>query len=236
MLHPDLHTDVIDPRNKLERDLFSCDPKPEATIVAYVSKMFAVAKADLPENKRRLLTAQEMRDRGRELRHSNEDAVAPNQDADNDNGLPPSEIQVHEKKEPTSVEVDDTVILGFSRLYAGVLRRGSFIYCVLPKYNTSLGPTHPRNCSHIVKTEVQGLYVMMGRDLESVETVKAGNVFAIRGLEGKVWRNATLCAPNASVGLAVDIENDRESIINLGGILRQVRVNYSVLHFGILMT
>ncbi|KAH8094592.1 hypothetical protein DFH11DRAFT_1820393 [Phellopilus nigrolimitatus] len=41
-------------------------PSPDASIVAYVSKMFAVATKDLPENKREPPTAQEMRDRGKE--------------------------------------------------------------------------------------------------------------------------------------------------------------------------
>lgn len=36
---------------------------------------------------------------------------------------------------------------------------------------------------------------MMGRELQPVANVRAGNTFAIRGLEGKVWRNATLCSP-----------------------------------------
>ncbi|KAH8109048.1 hypothetical protein DFH11DRAFT_1548532 [Phellopilus nigrolimitatus] len=53
-------------RGKLECDLFSCDPSPDASIVAYVSKMFAVATKDLPGNKREPPTAQEMHDRGKE--------------------------------------------------------------------------------------------------------------------------------------------------------------------------
>lgn len=223
MLHPDVHTYTLEPKDKLERDLFSCDPTPDATIVAYTSKMFAVARADLPENKRRPLTAQEMRDRGRELRHQGEDAIAGQQSAEgsSDGQSVPLDKAKEETKEVPEKE-SDTVILGFARLYSGVLRTGSSIYCVLPKYNSAVSPTHHRNQSHIVKAKVEGLYVMMGRDLEPVETVKAGNVFAIRGLEGKVWRNATLCAPSANTGLAANIDSDRESIINLGGILRQV--------------
>jgi ribosome assembly protein 1 len=44
---------------------------------------------------------------------------------------------------------------------------------------------------------VEALYTMMGRELVPVNEVLAGNVFAIAGLEGKVWRNATLCSPGA---------------------------------------
>ena len=114
------------------------------------------------------------------------------------------------------------VLLGFARLYSGVIKKGSSVYCVLPKYNKALGPSHPRNANHTVIAKVESLYEMMGRDLEPVEQVKAGNVFALRGLEGKVWRHATLCAPDAGSNLAEDSEDDKEYLINLGGILRQV--------------
>ena len=91
---------------------------------------------------------------------------------------------------------DGEVILGFARLYSGTLRIGIRVHCVLPKYNTSLGPVHPQNLKHITTATVLGLYVMMGRELVSVDCVRAGSIFAIKGLEGKVWRNATLCAPS----------------------------------------
>ncbi|CDZ98701.1 translation elongation factor 2 [Phaffia rhodozyma] len=67
MLHPDAYTTAaaVLPTNKLEKDLYSCDPSPEAGIVAYVSKMFAVSKDQLPENKVVEITADEMRERSR---------------------------------------------------------------------------------------------------------------------------------------------------------------------------
>ena len=221
MLYPYLHTPTLEPKNKLERDLFTCDPSPDSTIVAYVSKTFAVAKADLPENKRKPLTAQEMRERGRELRQQ---ASAAKQDTESnaDEGSTITE-EVADNGAVEKLDSSETVILGFARLYSGVVHKNSSVYCVLPKYNTALGPRHHRNQTHIVKAKVDALYTMMGRDLEPVESVKAGNVFAIRGLEGKVWRNATLCSPNANGCLAEDPEDDRPSIINLGGILRQVK-------------
>ncbi len=64
----------------------------------------------------------------------------------------------------------------------------------------------------------------MGRELVAVDSVHAGNVFAIRGLQGKVWRNATLCAPSAQGLLADgDLAQLVGSAINLGGIHKLVR-------------
>ena len=219
MIYPDLHQPTTEPQNKLEKDLFSCDPSPSASIVAYVSKMFAVSEKDLPENKRKPLTAAEMRSRGRELRQNKE-----NGDQTSGDGELTADIQ-QTAQAPNASDVSDgerNVLLGFARLYSGLLRRGSSIYCVLPKYNEALGPSHPRNVNHIVKAKVEALYTMMGRDLEPVDTVRAGNVFALRGLEGKVWRHATLCAPNAEGSLAEDMSKDKDCLINLGGIIRQV--------------
>ena len=45
--------------------MFACDQSDSAPAIAYVSKMFAVPTEALPENRRKLLTAEELRERGR---------------------------------------------------------------------------------------------------------------------------------------------------------------------------
>lgn len=217
ILHPDISTPTLEPKNKLERDLFKCDDGPDACVVAYVSKMFAVDTKDLPEKKKKPLTAEEMRERGRGLRVER-DVGASSELTD---GAPTP----NSRSDDVAGDIDDskeTTILGFARLYSGVLKRGSSIYCILPKYNAALGPLHPKNADHIVLTVVDGLYTMMGRELEPVKEVRAGNVFAIRGLEGKVFRIATLCAPNSSSASGNIQKGDRDYLINLGGVTRQV--------------
>lgn len=221
ILYPDLLAPTLEPKNKLEKDLFECDAGAGACVVAYVSKMFAVETKDLPERKKKPLTAEEMRERGRAMRlEQNTDASSP-----------AASTHTVSDVQPESSEMDvstgshkDTTLLGFARLYSGVLKRAASIYCVLPKYNAALGPLHPKNAGHVIRTTVQALYTMMGRELEPVEEVRAGNVFAVRGLEEKVWRIATLCAPNSSSGLALGdlAEEDGKFLINLGGATRQV--------------
>jgi len=64
---------------------------------------------------------------------------------------------------------------------------------------------------------------MMGRDLVAVDTVPAGNVFAVGGLEGKVWRNATLCALDSKGATGQeDQEELKAGLVNLAGVIMTV--------------
>ena len=225
MLYPDLHEETVKPKNQLEVNLWQCDASEDACVVAYISKMFAVPTKDLPEKKHRAITAEEMRRRGREAREARETA---SRDEDPSgvalNNFSPGETTIPRDSSPVLVEEDtvEETILGFARLYSGTIHMNSSVHCVLPKYNNTLPPTHPKNIRYVVKAEVQGLYTMMGRELVPVETVKAGNVFAINGLEGKVWRNATICAPGGPVGATHLTDDNAGHLLNLGGVNRQV--------------
>ncbi|KAG8979878.1 Cytoplasmic GTPase/eEF2-like protein (ribosomal biogenesis), partial [Tulasnella sp. 427] len=230
MLYPDISHDAtteIKPKNKLEEDLYSCDDGPNAGIVAYVSKMFAVKSKEMPENKRKAMTADEMRAAGRAAREARAAAGATSGEAvsiplevptpSEDDGLAADSAKVEE-------EGDDEVLLGFARLYSGTISRGSKLFCVLPKFNPALPPSHPSNVKHLTVIDIAGLYVMMGRELVPVETVKAGNVFAVAGLAGIVGRNGTLCGPGSGFGRTVDIQQadaEKECLVNLAGISGQ---------------
>ncbi len=215
MLHPDLSESHVEPKSKLEKDLYSCDANESAHVVAYVSKMFAISTAQLPENRKQTLTVDEIRTRAREARvrvESREQSRAAS----------PSPDPVHVPSEALTDDLKPAseTLLGFARLYSGVIRVGSIVACVLPKYNNEFEPTHPRNKSHVVNATVDALYTMMGRDLVAVDCVSAGNIFAIRGLEGSVWRTATICGPSAA---GIQGEHSEGWMTNLGSINRQVR-------------
>ncbi|KAF9219249.1 P-loop containing nucleoside triphosphate hydrolase protein [Gyrodon lividus] len=207
MLYPNIFNQEIKPKNRLEQDLFTSNSALEANVTAYVSKMFAVPRKELPENKVEPVTAEELRMRGRAAREARK--------ADN---LDSVLIQEMPEDTPIPLETLNEAILGFARLYSGSIKVGTRIYCVLPKYDTTLPSNHPANANNIVGATVEALYVMMGRELLPVDSVQAGNTFAIRGLEGKVWRNATLCAPGEA-GILQDSspQLDRECLINIGG-------------------
>ncbi|PFH53393.1 hypothetical protein AMATHDRAFT_73571 [Amanita thiersii Skay4041] len=224
MLYPDLREQTLPPKNKLETDLYASNAHPEAYVAAYVSKMFAIPPKELPENRKKPLTADEMRARGRDARtalqeKSLTDIGLPSSTPSSQSPTPTTGVMAEEEKEKIEAEVT----LGFARLYSGTIRQGADIYAVLPKYNTALGPKHIANAKYLIKAKIEGLYVMMGRELVSVNKVKAGNIFAIKGLSGKVWRAATICAPGEKevIGDGVDLDM-KKWLINLGGVNRNV--------------
>ncbi|EJD40898.1 P-loop containing nucleoside triphosphate hydrolase protein [Auricularia subglabra TFB-10046 SS5] len=213
MLHPDLRerSATVEPTTALERDLYACNSDPQARVVGYVSKMFAVPRKELPEGKRKPLTAEEMRARGRAAR----EAAAPSPLPEAADPAPAPELPAAEDARDPAVAEDETeeVLLGFARLYSGTLRVGARVACVLPKYKPELGRSDARNAKHLAHATVSALYIMMGRELVPVQAVTAGNVFAVAGLEGKVWRSATLCG--------IEREEGEEELVNLGAVTRQ---------------
>ncbi|KAG7442999.1 P-loop containing nucleoside triphosphate hydrolase protein [Guyanagaster necrorhizus] len=217
MLYPDSPEPPM-PKNRLEENLYTANYSSDAYVCAFVSKMFVVSEKDLPENQKKTITAEEMRARAREAREARQHGQA-----ESGAGAAPSGIDLSYRTEDTKAEEtkqDSEIILGFARLYSGTIKTGATIYCALPKYNASLPFTHPHNVKYLKTATVEGLYVMMGRELTTVGSVRAGNTFAIRGLEGIVWRSATLCAPGQN-GLenAAALEN---CMINLGRVDRSV--------------
>jgi ribosome assembly protein 1 len=229
ILYPDLLEPTIAPKSKLEEDLWNCDDGEEAFVIGYVSKMFAAPIKELPENKKTAVTAEQMRANAKAARERLA-AAALTATAEADSELPSTPADAPgdrgddpEGKEKEEVNEDEDVLLGFARLYSGSIRVGSKVRCVLPKYNNNFPPTHPRNIPHTTITTVEGLYTMMGKDLVRVDTVPAGNVFAIRGLEGKVMRSATICAPDHRGLSGEEVERgNTEYVLNLGGVLRPV--------------
>ncbi|KAG9087027.1 Cytoplasmic GTPase/eEF2-like protein (ribosomal biogenesis) [Ceratobasidium sp. UAMH 11750] len=223
MLHPEQDTDTAEPQNKLERDLYTCATDPSACVVAYVSKMFAVPTKDLPINKKKEMTAEEMRAKGRAAREARAAAGVADAIVEEAKSVDPQEHTATEPK-PESlnglVEEDETLI-GFARLFSGTLRPGATVYCVLPRFEKNQKPSS----STLRAVKVGSLFTMMGRDLVPVDEVRAGNVFAVSGLEGVVWRNATICSPNAE-GLPSDedaLQNVGQysaCLVNLAGLVR----------------
>jgi ribosome assembly protein 1 len=228
MLHPDLpyHQTTVEPQNKLERDLYSGASGAEAFTIAYISKMFAVPADALPQNQRKPLTAEDMRQRGRASREAAAalaatGAIVVDQSKSLEATEAPGSADAPEEPvaDATAEKQEEEVLLGFARLYSGTMRAGQHVYALLPKYDVALLPTHPRNSKFIVPVKVQYLYMMMGRDLVMVDEVPAGNVFAIAGLDGKILRNGTLCGVQDQEETAVqEAGKDRECFVNLAGL------------------
>lgn len=181
--------------------------------VAYVSKMLSIPESELPANKRRggALTADEARELGRKKRAEIARAQATtNGEATIDSAteaLSSAAIDNEQEHEGTTSETqseDPEHLIGFARLLSGTLTVGDEVYVLPPKFN----PQHPHAAPQPKKVTITALYLLMGRSLESLNSVPAGNVVGIAGLDGAILKSGTICsqiqgAPNLSSTTAI---------------------------------
>ncbi|KAL8857553.1 MAG: hypothetical protein Q9178_005881 [Gyalolechia marmorata] len=171
----------------------------EAPVVAYVSKMVAVRASELPQNKRKaggMMTADEAREIARQKRaeFARTRIAAEAESLNGINGMGDAlnsiNLDDESESEPEEQAEDPEHLIGFARLYSGTLSVGDEIYVLPPKFS----PANPHGLPEPSKVVVTGLYLMMGRGLESLITVPAGVVFGIAGLEGHILKSGTLCS------------------------------------------
>ena len=176
----------------------ACDAS--APLLAFVSKMVAVPRDQLPEKPRSesdLAHQAELRAKARAREKSMRegelvDAVVE----DVDPGVPIDDVgesssMVEEEEVPEEEEEEDKdgdVFVAFTRVFSGSLRKGMTIQVLGPKFD----PREPE--AHVGEVEIQELYLMMGRSLEATDVVPAGSVCGIGGLEDVVFNTATLAA------------------------------------------
>lgn len=175
-------------------------------VVAYVSKMVSIPESELPHNKRRgQLSPEEARELARKKR-----AEAARAQAAVENRGPVDALAValdsatlEDEQEPSQAEeetVDPEHLIGFARIYSGTLSVGDEIYVIPPKFS----PANPQHPPVPKKVTVTALYMLMGRILESLNSVPAGVVFGIGGLDGSgILKSGTLCSQlDGAVNLA----------------------------------
>lgn len=234
MLYPELGAAQLKevaekPSTELERDLYECREEDGARVVAFVSKMFAVPRNRLPRTQVEIDAAKlALKQKG--LAESVAGLSLDSQPQPSGD-TPAPEKETEKKPE----DEDEEVLLGFARLYSGTLTVSTSTVVLLPKYNSALPPSHPRNKPYVyglpaststsnpantnTPIRITALYEMMGRDLVRVDTVRAGSVFAIEGLSGVVGRSATLC----SLPPVVENAGNAEEWVNLAGVHSSVR-------------
>lgn len=173
----------------LKKSFLECSPEQGAVKVACVSKMLAFERKNLPENRRSCIVRRPVID---QARSSN----------------PPVESQHLQEQgladEPTNPE-NETVFIAFARVFSGRLEAGDKLYV--------LGPRHDPGClkqdaagridetkrlddlevdEHVTVATVERFFILMGREIEKVDYVPAGNIVGILGLEKHLVRTATL--------------------------------------------
>ncbi|GAA5814411.1 hypothetical protein MFLAVUS_007907 [Mucor flavus] len=216
MLYPKIHrkdSEALEPTNDVEKALYSCDNSENAPMVAYVSKMFAIPVEFLPEHRRKQMTAEEMRERGqlqreRRAAHALLDQSGEGIPISADGTLLGEEIEELEEEVPAE-ELKGESLIGFARIYSGSIKVGQKLYVLGPKYD----PKYPNK--HISEITVKSLYLIMGRDLELLDEVCAGNVFGIGGLEGHILKNGTLASTTENVRNMAGVEMQSSPIVRV---------------------
>ncbi|PVD19820.1 hypothetical protein C0Q70_20311 [Pomacea canaliculata] len=202
---------------QLKMDFLACSSEDDAPVIIYVSKMFPVERKSLPQNKPKPLTEQQLQERAQQARQRYAMKIE-NQTTSN---LPPSHVQNGESEKETTMEEtvqllesdskchdrendNEHVFVAFARVFSGAVRQGQRLYVLGPKHDPgvaliqnngeSVGDSVRQLSSeqHITSFIVQDLYMFMGRELEQLDCVLAGNVLGIGGLENHILKSATI--------------------------------------------
>ncbi|XP_066583089.1 elongation factor-like GTPase 1 isoform X2 [Prorops nasuta] len=228
----------------LKDTFLACSSSEEAPIIVFVSKMFPVDRKALPENKTKPLTAEELAER-REIarqRHAEKLLREPSGEQS-----PSSEVEckIETERDQEHVEnEEENTLIAFARIYSGILKSNSEVFVLGPKHNPKIALERQKAGEeidstivlkdlkpgrYITKVKIDKLYLLMGRELEVVDQVPAGNVFGIGGLEEHVLKTATisttiacpsfteltsLAVPIFRVALEPKYPNDLQKVMN----------------------
>lgn len=196
---------------QLKKYFQNCDSSEDAPVIVCVSKMFPVENSLLPKNRSKPLTLEEIalrRDRAREVYCQVSGTAVHSEEGTN----PSSSISGENSNEcvetshnlPPYDTTADTSFIAFARVYSGTIKKGQTLYVLGPKHDPSqvLNKVTPidekvtlkdlHSDQHITVAKIESLYLLMGKELEELDEVPAGNVLGIGGLEEHVLKSATL--------------------------------------------
>ncbi|XP_023246498.1 elongation factor-like GTPase 1 [Copidosoma floridanum] len=196
---------------QLKDAFLSCKSNENAPIIIFISKMFPVDKKSLPENKPKPLTAEELLQR-REIARQRHAEKLEKDKFDKADVISLTEADLSnkaEKEKQTENEEEscEDCLVAFARVYSGTVSIGSEVYVLGPKHNPRTALERQRNGElidntlqlkdlkagrYITKVTISKLYLLMGRELEPIDKVPAGNVIGIGNLEDHVLKTATL--------------------------------------------
>uniref|UniRef100_A0A4W6CXU4 Elongation factor-like 1 n=1 Tax=Lates calcarifer TaxID=8187 RepID=A0A4W6CXU4_LATCA len=173
---------------ELKRAFLQCSSSENVPVIIFVSKMFAVDTKALPQNRQRPLTQEEIAQRRELAKQRHADRMAADQRA----------ASLQESAQPAEEET----FIAFARVYSGVVKKGQRVFVLGPKYDPAQALNMlPEKYSasdcvpevpHLSCCSMESIYLLMGRELEELEEVPAGNVLGVGGLEEYVLKSATL--------------------------------------------
>jgi len=180
---------------ELKQHFVSCSPS--GPTIIFISKMFPVARSQLPEHKARPLTAEELAER-REVARARHAEKQQSEGAMQLTTEQMEQLTTREKiVEGETKKESEIAFIAFARVYSGCVEPGQDLWVIGPKYDPAVTADSlergqvPSNC-HVTRATVGNLYILLGRDLEQVDKVPAGNVLGMAGLSTSVLKSATL--------------------------------------------
>ena len=176
----------------------ACSSDDSATKIVFISKMFPVSKSQMPENRAKPLTEEELAARREAARERHQERLLGT--AEGAVQLTADQLQSLELKEAEEQKPENELeFIAFARVFSGNLRAGDEVFVLGPKYDPGFSGESlargefPAGC-HGSKVTVTGVYMLLGRDLVQIETGCAGSIVGISGLSGSVIKSATLCS------------------------------------------
>ncbi|GAA6229838.1 elongation factor-like GTPase 1 [Lates japonicus] len=200
---------------ELKRAFLQCSSNENVPVIIFVSKMFAVDTKALPQNRQRPLTQEEIAQRKELAKQRHADRMAADQRAAENHkdlthsGTPqeghPAGVSTAQMESLTlkdSKPAEEETFIAFARVYSGVVKKGQRVFVLGPKYDPAQALNMlPEKYSasdcvpevpHLSCCSMESIYLLMGRELEELEEVPAGNVLGVGGLEECVLKSATL--------------------------------------------
>jgi ribosome assembly protein 1 len=167
-------------RKKLRKNLLQCDKNGE--ILIFVSKM--IEMDSIPEISSKLF------DRKTYIK-------GKVQNEESKPEVKQEEIKLETVKQEVIIDQDDdsknsnsNIYVAFSRIFSGTLKIGDKVKVLGARYNY----TDPEK--YCDEFEIKNLYILMGKSLQEVNTVYAGSIFGIGGIEEIIQKTATISQSN----------------------------------------
>ncbi|KAJ6635621.1 Elongation factor-like GTPase 1 [Pseudolycoriella hygida] len=175
---------------------FQKSDKDSDIVIAFISKMIPVSKDLLPDNRPKSLTSEEIARRRTLARQRHQELATMKNVTETVNQAAKElekKLNVTETEELETNDSEDDVFIGFARVYSGTLKKGAKLFALMPKHDPrTLNISNPMSSQYISEVTIENLFLLMGRDLEDLDEVPAGNIVGIGGLQNSVLKTATI--------------------------------------------
>lgn len=123
--------ECLPPETQKLRDAFvACDSSSKAPTIVFISKMFPIERKNLPQNKPKPLTAEELAERREAARKKHEAKLA---------GLTLEDNSVEAEAEVVEEENrEEDVFIAFARVFSGTVEQGQELFVLGPKHDPGL--------------------------------------------------------------------------------------------------